>query len=201
MGQAGGSFSLAGNALRLSLSASIFANVPYAEAPAGQPDLTNASATASITDWLDTGGPLRAGIVEITQELLNGDNSGGENSDGVNVSLDSVRGECTDSMCLEPVSAIQAVELGEPFELSGLANATGSACTGMCAGAADSSVSSSFTMEFFEADGVTPVNVFETIAPEVPVVTAEPGSWALLVVGLAGILGWGLLRRLVCRPV
>jgi len=41
--------------------------------------------TASVTDWLDTGGPLRAGIVEITHDFLKGDSSGGENLDGDNI--------------------------------------------------------------------------------------------------------------------
>jgi hypothetical protein len=63
--------------------------------------------------------------------------------------LDSARGKCSDSMFLEPVSTIRAFELGEAFELSGPANATGDACTGRCSGAADSSVRTRFARDFF----------------------------------------------------
>ncbi len=87
--------------------------------------------------------------MEITHDFLKGDNSGGENLDGDNIFLDSARGKCSDSMFLEPVSTIRAFGLGEAFELSGPANATGDACTGRCSGAADSSVSTRFARDFF----------------------------------------------------
>jgi hypothetical protein len=81
--------------------------------------------------------------------------------------------------------------LGEAFQFSALANAAANS-GGFAAdfGVGDSAANATYTVEFFEADGVTPVGVSET---------PEPASLALAIVGLLWLLSRGRMlgNRLV----
>jgi len=108
---------------------------------------------------------------------------GGAASGSFSYSVESVSGEnCGSTNCLMP--PLQPIELGEAFEFS--ASASASAQSGGFAadfGVGDGAANATYSVEFFEANGVTPVGVSET---------PEPASAALAIVGLL----W-LLRRAI----
>jgi hypothetical protein len=143
----------------------------------------NSSADASITAFLETLGPLRAGYISVTCPYLQCSVSdGGAASGSFTFSVGSVSGgNCGATSCLSP--PLEPIELGQSFEFNATALA-GAYSGGLAAGSGegDGAAQATYTVEFFEANGVTPVAVSET---------PEPGSLALLAAGSL----WLLKRR------
>jgi hypothetical protein len=176
---ASATFSLAPDGFAFSLSTSAISNTLSAG---------DASATASITAFLETAGPLRAGYVSITCPYLAcAVTDGGAAGGSFAFSIGSIAGgSCGPTNCANP--PLESIELGETlqFTAAAIASATsGGLATG--SGEGDGVANASYTVEFFEANGVTPVALSET---------PEPGSAAVMGGGLVW-LGWLARRRLL----
>jgi hypothetical protein len=144
-----------------------------------------AAAAASVSDWLTTSGPLRPGIVEMIPVQLVGSH-GGAGESQVNFSFGLVNGACVDLFCTGPTILAEPIELGEAFQFNASASATGQ--SSFFQGMGDSAANASYTFEFFEADGVTPVAVTET---------PEPRALILAAIGLSGLWRWKRARKSV----
>lgn len=110
---------------------------------------------------------------------------GGEGTASSSVSLglyNCVVDQPNEDSCLG-INKLLPVELGEPIQFSATATAEAPAfpLDNNDAEAALGNYNNGVSAEFFEADGVTPVAVF--------LVTPEPGSLALVGLGLLGLLG------------
>lgn len=171
---ASASFSLEPDGFTFSLSTSAISNTLLSG---------DASASAAISASLDTAGPLRAGYVSITCPLLGCTvTDGGAAGGSFAFSVGSVAGgSCGITNCASV--PLQPFELGEAVQFS--ATAIAAATSGGLAigsGEGDGTAQDTYSLEFFEANGVTPVGVSET---------PEPSSLALAAVGLL----WLLKRR------
>jgi hypothetical protein len=151
----------------------------------------------SITDTIDTAGPARAGFVEVTG-TANGVN-GGAGGGGGDFSLGSpVGGGGTSVQCGGLGTAFSCytgreipIELGEPFYFSLEASADGPGCA-LCDDG-DGAINLYFTFAFYEANGTTPVSVFEAAPPATP----EPATSFLMALGLLALFA----RRVFCSPI
>jgi hypothetical protein len=175
---ASATFSLAPDGFTFSLSTSAISNTLSSG---------DASATASIAALLETAGPSRAGYVSITCPYLQcAVTDGGAAGGSFAFSIGSIAGgNCGPTNCANP--PLESIELGEALQFT--ATAIASATSGGLAagsGEGDGVAIASYTVEFFEANGVTPVAVSET---------PEPCSAALMGGGLMW-LGWLGRRRL-----
>jgi hypothetical protein len=82
---------------------------------------------------------------------------------------------------------LQPIELGETYQFTADANSlaySGGLASGQ--GEGEGAAKVTYTVEFFEADGITPVGVSE--AP-------EPRTWALVAIGVAWLLRRGITAR------
>jgi hypothetical protein len=147
-------------------------------------------ANSSISVGIATVGAVRPGFVLVTFDALadKGDGEGGasetysfdpEVNAGVGVCAGGIFSVC-DYSFLEPFT------LGTPFNLTETMGVEARSTSY----SDQATTSAKFSLQFFEADGTTPVNI-----EEVPIVTPEPRSFALLFVGLMGLLGWAYRVR------
>jgi len=175
---AAATFSLAPDGFTFSLSTSAISNTLSSG---------DASASASIAELLETAGPLRAGYVAITCPYLQCTvTDGGAASGSFAFSIGSISGgNCGATNCTNP--PLESIELGETlqFTATALAGAT-SGGLAVGSGEGDGVANATYTVEFFEANGVTPVAVSET---------PEPGSLALMGGGLMWLTGAQWWRR------
>ena len=138
----------------------------------------SASATVAITADLYTTGPVRQGYVEVSGGSQTGDggDGGGNSSYSVGSAMSSfcpVNSSCYGTLG----SRLVPIQLGTSFTFTETQSANGETDPTDFLG--DGLANTSETFTFFEADGVTPVTVFDSSA--VP----EPATWPLFALGLA----------------
>jgi hypothetical protein len=184
------SFSLAGNAT--DFTDLHFTQSAIARAPLGAPyygPLPIAISSASLTGvTLTTAGPDRAGLIQVlytpmvtvTSDGINGNYS--VSLPGVPTVGCNLTGVTSADACQQYVQNFQnhlfSFDLGTQFDfnLAGVLTAYGNSDNSNASGYADVD----YRFRFFEADGLTPVAV--------QLVTPEPASWTLLVVGVLLII-------------
>ncbi len=166
-------YSVAGNDFNSTLSASANATPPGLFVGS-----TSATANASLSVELYTAGPLRTGVLEIVKGGNFAGVTGGNGIGSTQYSLSptGLAAGCAGAICFnDPL--LQPITLGTTFQFNEDMNFTenGSDLSGPASGFG----STQLTFLFFEADGVTPVQVSE--AP-------EPAAYGLVAIGIAGVL-------------
>jgi len=186
--QASATISIGGNVVSLNAQTSAAAapGVP----PGGFYTPFSGAASVTITADLFTTGALRSGFVRVNGQTTSG--VGGAGTARADYSLGSALSlSCSGNLtCGGPIQALSVMpfQLGTAFIFSDFETAIGSSDPVELLG--DAFANSSETFTFFEADGITPVSVFDAAAVTV---APEPTSWGLFVLGLAG-LGFGMIR-------
>lgn len=170
-----------------------------AESGSPNPELqtgADARATVTLTDTIGTAGPVRAGFVELSCffSCYSG-NDGGAGGGSASMTLGSLGcggfgGQQADC----PTGVERPVELGEGVQLSVTAIADGPGCA-LC-DVGEGSASFGVMATFYEANGTTPVSVYDADNPLV-VETPEPGTSFLIAIGLLALF----TRRIFCIPI
>lgn len=176
--QASASLSVSGNIL--SLDAHTWANaLPGISSGFSQAQFS-ASSNVAVSVNLFTNGPLRLGYVEISGGSQT--TAAGFGSANISASVGTALnlGCGVNQSCYSLSNTLQPFELGTSFTFSQTQHSTGQ--SDIIQNQGDSVANTSETFTFFEADGVTPVAVFDA-ASAVP----EPAAWTLFALGLAGL--------------
>jgi hypothetical protein len=186
--QASASFTLLSDGFTFSGSAH---GESFSQNPFLQPLNVDAHATATITDTIDIAGPVRPGFVELTCGgfcFSSFDGGAGDGSASITLgSLGTCRGFEEELYCA--VGLERPIELGKPFQFSTTIEANGPGCA-LCDTGDGFAALNGMTVTFYEADRVTPVNIFEA---NPPVATPEPAAPLLMALGL--LMVFGLTRR------
>lgn len=181
--QASASFMLLSDGFTFSASAH---GISYSQGYLQPPDV-DANATATITDTIYIAGPVRPGFVELTctgSIFCFSSYDGGAGGGAAFITLGSL-GTCEgyEEQLYCAVGLERPIELGEPFQLSVKVEADGPGCA-ECDTGDGAAALSGITATFYEANGTTPVSVFEA---DPPVATPEPGTSLLIAIGLLGL--------------
>lgn len=181
--QASGSFAISGNTLTVNAYVNASA-APGTPPPAQFYAPFSASSTVAIAADLYTTGPLRQGYVVMsgTSQTTDGGVGGGNVSYSIGsaLSLDCpVNRICSNGQ----YPNLMPIELGTSFTFSNVTTASGQSDIVEFQG--DGLALTADTFTFFEADGVTPVSVFDADPTAVP----EAGSCSLLFVSFASLVG------------
>lgn len=163
-------------------SATVYSNI--SNSPSSQ-------ANSSISVGIDTVGAVRPGFVLITWNA-SATKGGGDGGGDVSFRFGSTpidrgcSGEATTVLCI--YSFLEPFTLGTPFDFTETLGVQAQSYET----SDQSAASASLSLQFFEADGTTPVDIEEVAIP-----TPEPGSFALLIGGFLSLLCW---RRIHFRP-
>jgi len=180
--QASGAFSLTGNAATFDSATNAIA-VPGQPPPGQFYQPFSGAASVTITANLFTTGPVRQGYVLISGQSQTG--NGGVGGGNVNYSIGpflnmgcSVFQVCSLGLGTDLVK----IQLGTDLAITELTTAFGE--TDPFEAQGDGLANTAETLKFFEADGLTPVSVFDTDAVVVP----EPSVLGLLILSFAGLV-------------
>jgi PEP-CTERM motif-containing protein len=190
----GGGYANATASVTYSVVGNDFNSTVSAAANAVPPGLfqgsTSATADASLSVGLYTAGPVRAGFLEV---LTGGNFAGVTGGDGIGttqwaLSPFGVAAGCTGAFCfsdplLQPFLLGTAFQFNENMDFTELGNELSGPASGFG--------TTQLTFLFFEADGVTPVQVSE--AP-------EPAAYGLLGIGMLGVVFAGRRYDEKSRP-
>jgi hypothetical protein len=180
--QASASFALLPDGFTFSATA---AGSSSSQNPALQPPNVDGSASATIMDTIYLPGPVRPGFVELTCGGFSCFQSedGGAGGGAAFITLGSLTCEGFENQLF--CGGLRPIELGGSFQFSATVEADGPGCA-LCDDGAGAADLYGAKVTFYEADGVTPVTVYDEVDP--PAATSEPATSLLIAIGLLALL-------------